>query len=96
MSKIEIKGDTKFSKELISEQLDTLVKDRLHLIKKQIKEVEQDLNYFRKKYKMSDSEFIEKFEAGELGDDEDFFIWKGSIKVLSGLNEEQAILQDVI
>lgn len=39
--------------------------------------IEIDLNIFEQKYKMKSSEFFEKFENGELGDDKDYIIWSG-------------------
>jgi len=33
------------------------------------------LNEFEEEYDMSSEEFMDKFESGELGDDEDFFEW---------------------
>ena len=36
---------------------------------------EKRLKEFEEKYDMSSDEFMEKFESGKLGDDEDFFEW---------------------
>ena len=96
MSKIEITGETKFSKERISKELDKLVKDRLHTLKQKIKEVVQDLEYYRRKYELSDENFLLAFANGELGDDEDYFLWKASVNVLQSLEEEQQVLQEVL
>jgi hypothetical protein len=40
-----------------------------------ISDLEQSLKNFETKYKMSSSEFYQKFQAGKLGDDIDFFEW---------------------
>lgn len=38
-------------------------------------EVKDKLKRFERKYNMSSKEFHERFNQGELGDDEDFFVW---------------------
>ncbi len=35
----------------------------------------QKIGFFEKKYKLSTSDFIKKFESGKAGDSEDFFEW---------------------
>ncbi|TAF08061.1 MAG: hypothetical protein EAZ77_07685 [Nostocales cyanobacterium] len=40
-----------------------------------ISDLEQSLKNFETKYKMSSSEFYQKFQAGQLGDEIDFFEW---------------------
>ncbi len=42
----------------------------VHLLKK-------DLSQFEKKYGISSEKFFNRFEKGELGDDEDYFEWSG-------------------
>ena len=42
---------------------------------KDIQALKNDLELFERKYNMSSIEFFEKFEKGELGDNEDYFEW---------------------
>jgi len=42
-----------------------------------IDQINCELEKFETTYKMSSDQFYQKFEAGELGDDEDFFEWSG-------------------
>jgi len=42
---------------------------------------------------MDSSEFLKKFESGQLGDDEDFFVWWGYLKALRTLKERIAVLE---
>ncbi len=41
---------------------------------------EDKLSRFEDKYDMTTEEFVEKFEKGELGDDQDFFEWFAAFK----------------
>ncbi|MFV2015768.1 MAG: hypothetical protein ACC656_10090 [Candidatus Heimdallarchaeota archaeon] len=96
MSKIHIEGDTVFSKEKITEQLLNLIKGRLGTIKKEIKEIQNDLEYFHKKFALSDEDFSLKFQDGILGDNKDYFVWKGSLDLLASLVEEENMLREVL
>ena len=40
-----------------------------------IAQLSRELERFETNYKMSSEQFYQKFEAGELGDDGDFFEW---------------------
>ena len=41
-------------------------------------ELRADLNKFEHLYSLESSEFYDKFESGEIGDDMDFFEWYGA------------------
>jgi hypothetical protein len=94
MSRIRIEGETTYSKEVIAHGVMNAVKDRLTVIKQDIQELDIDLESFRRKCELSDENFLEKFENGELGDDEDFFIWESTIKLKQKLIEEQMVLRE--
>lgn len=96
MSKIQITGDTSFDKNLIEKQLINLVNTRLIEIKDEISSVKLDIEYFEKKYQMKSDEFVNKFTEDKFGDDEDYFIWKGSISILENLIREQNILRETL
>jgi carbohydrate-binding DOMON domain-containing protein len=46
-----------------------------------IDQINRELEKFEASYKMSSQQFYKKFEAGELGDDEDFFEWNSLLKM---------------
>ena len=51
-------------------------------LKKGIKNIELDLVYFENKYSITSKEFYDKFEKGELGDENnDFFQWSGEYEI---------------
>ncbi len=65
----------------------------LKISKIKLKIYERKEKEFESKYKMDSSEFLKKFESGQLGDDEDFFVWWGYLKALRTLKERIAILE---
>lgn len=52
-------------------------------LKKGIINLQIDLKNFEKKYNLSSEEFFQKFDSGELGDEEDFIIWAGLYEMLN-------------
>ena len=50
---------------------------------------------FEKKYKMNSAKFIEKFEAGALGDDQEYFDWYAATRGLNLWSERYEILSGV-
>jgi hypothetical protein len=50
-------------------------------IKREISEMQVDIEDFEKKYNMSSKEFYKKFENGELEDNNDFILWSGIIEM---------------
>lgn len=52
-------------------------------LKKGIINLQIDIKNFEKKYNLSSQEFFQKFDSGELGDDEDFIIWAGLYEMLN-------------
>jgi|GEM_PF-3485936 len=42
----------------------------------------EEIEKYERKYKMDSKEFLKKFDAGELGDNEDFFHWAVAIDAL--------------
>ncbi len=44
-----------------------------------------ELAEMERKYSMSSPEFLEKFESGSLGDDQDYFVWWSLIHGLEAL-----------
>ncbi len=57
--------------------------------KKHIKSLE-------KKYRMTTSAFLEKFEKGDMGDEQDFFDWYAFHKLLSSWIRTKNALQPLI
>lgn len=62
-------------------------------LKRGIVNMKMDLKDFEEKYNMSSVEFYQKFDCGQLGDDEDFMIWAGIYEMLLRSKERLAELQ---
>jgi hypothetical protein len=50
---------------------------------------------FEKKYKMTSAKFVEQFEAGRLGDEQEFFDWYAAARGLKLWRERYEILSGV-
>jgi len=96
MAKINIKGETTHPKDLITKGIMNIIKGRLMAIKEELIAIEKDLAELRRYYNLSDDEFLQKFNNGELGDDEDFFLWEGSLRLHDTLKTEENLLRDVL
>lgn len=46
---------------------------------------------FESKYKMTSEKFLEQFDAGKLGDEQDFFDWYAAARGLKLRNEQDEI-----
>jgi len=96
MSKISISGNIEYPKEQITQQIIDLIKGRLLTIKDEIKSIEIDLNHFKNKYNLSNEEFLKKYQYENLGDEEEYFVWESSIKLLDKLRKENQLLKAVL
>ncbi len=68
--------DERFARQMIAYQTAELNKAMLGL--------RLDLQAFEKRYQMPSAQFYSRFQAGELGDSEDFMLWAGAYELLRG------------
>ncbi len=84
----------------ISEDVAPVIKDSVHreiiLLESKINLVKSEIKQFEEKYHLTSSEFLKKFEKGELGDSQDYFEWWGLIKGLKTLEERLKKAKEVI
>ncbi len=75
----------------ISDDVAPVIKDSIHreiiLLESKINLVKNEIKQFEEKYHISSSEFLKKFESGDLGDSQDYFEWWGLVKGLKTLEE---------
>jgi hypothetical protein len=50
---------------------------------------------FEKKHRMTSAKFMEQFEAGKLGDEQEFFDWYAALRGLNLWRERYEILSEV-
>jgi hypothetical protein len=62
---------------IVENTLSKVISFQLSRYRDSIDRINSDLKKFETAYKMSSEQFYQKFEEGELGDDEDFFEWSG-------------------
>jgi len=89
-------GKTTHPKEKITEEIMNIIRGRLMAIKEELISIEKDLTDFRSRYNLNDDNFLQKFNNGELGDNEDFFLWEGSLRLFDKLKTEESVLRDVL
>jgi hypothetical protein len=61
--------------EELESSLNKLIGFQVQKYRTNIKQIRHELNRFETEYKMSSEVFFKKFEAGEIGDDADYFEW---------------------
>lgn len=75
----------------ISEDVAPVIKDsicrEIILLESKINLVKSEIKQFEEKHHLTSSEFMQKFEKGDLGDSQDYFEWWGLIKGLKTLEE---------
>ena len=54
------------------------------------------LQVFEEKYQLSTQTFLERFEAGQMGDGADYFDWYAFAKLLARWRETQSAIRSVI
>ena len=96
MSKIIISGNIEYPKEQITKIIIDLIKGRLLTIKDEIELIKIDLNHSKNKFNLSNEEFLIKYQNEKLGDEEDYFVWESSIKLLDKLKKEKQLLKAVL
>jgi hypothetical protein len=90
---VDIKGD--FTPQEVNEVIRAALEQNERVAKNKIKKYLDICGNFENKYGMSSDLFMEKFNSGDLGDDEDFFdwyaakrgldIWDKKLKIISGI-----------
>ncbi|NIM13462.1 MAG: hypothetical protein GTO45_15220 [Candidatus Aminicenantes bacterium] len=63
------------AEKVVDNALNKVISYQLAKYRKFIDQINHELETFEMNYKMSSEEFYNKFEAGELGDEGDFFEW---------------------
>ncbi|MGE5343210.1 MAG: hypothetical protein ACM3SY_17195 [Candidatus Omnitrophota bacterium] len=80
---------------IVDNTLSKLIRYQLSKYRDHIIQIKCELEKFETTYHMTSEEFYQKFEAGELGDDADFFEWSGLYEnVLLYRNRIQELEED--
>lgn len=68
----------RYADAIIDPVFDKLFNRERQTLLEQRSELRASLNKFERQYALESSEFYDKFESGEIGDDMDFFEWYGT------------------
>jgi hypothetical protein len=75
----------------LAEEEFSIVKESLRreltLSEAKVNLIREEIEGFEKRYEMSSEEFVDKFERGELGDDQDYFEWWGLLRGIKKIEE---------
>jgi len=84
----------------LAEEEVTIVKESLRrelaLSEAKVGLIREEVEGFEKRYGMSSDEFVDKFERGELGDEQDYFEWWGLVRGLKKIEERIGKIKAVL
>ncbi len=58
--------------------------------------IEEEIQEFERRYGIPSEEFVRRFDAGELGDEQDCFEWWGLVEGLKAVNAEISKIRAVL
>lgn len=96
MSRIQIICENGTANQETTNSVLELVKGRIRAIDKELQALQADTDQFSTKYNLSNEHFLARFELGEMEDDEDFFVWQASIKLIKDLNTEKMMFRGIL
>ncbi|MBS3907247.1 MAG: hypothetical protein KGZ49_09450 [Syntrophaceae bacterium] len=77
----------------ITEEIRTSLRREYLLCSNAIAFYKRAIKDFEQKYNLSTRAFLKKFEAGEVGDDADYFDWYGFAKLLDQWQKTQSAIR---
>lgn len=84
----------------LAEEEVSIVKESLRrelaLSEAKVNLIREEIEGFEKRYEMLSEEFVDKFERGELGDDQDYFEWWGLVRGLKKIEEQIGKIKAVL
>lgn len=87
--------DTDYSLQEASEAVRSALEHEKHLAKYKIDRYSMICDKFEDKYDLISTEFMEKFETGELIDDEKYFDWYAAKRGLDHWKKKLALLKSI-
>lgn len=83
---------TGISEEVVKDVVSRTLKAKVAELNNKLREIEESIRYFERKYGMKTADFYDKFKRGAAGDDMDFFEWKALKELNDELTEERNAL----
>ncbi|MFB2923122.1 MULTISPECIES: hypothetical protein [Aerosakkonema] len=88
LGKLQVLKDTYSDQEELDRILGKLLEIALSQHRESLQKYEQSLSEFERQYNIKSDVFYQRFEAGELGDDIDFFEWSGLYELRQNILEK--------
>lgn len=88
LQKLELLKDTYSDQAELDQILGKLLYVALSQHRLRLEKYDRDLREFEQRYKMESSIFYQRFEAGELGDEVDFFEWSSLYELRQDIREK--------
>ena len=80
----------------ITDELKTSLKREYTLCSNAIVFYKKTLKEFEKKYRLTTQTFLKKFEAGQMGDESDYFDWYAFAKLLAQWRKTQSAIRSTV
>lgn len=92
----EVSLKARAGKELVLEALRSAMEGEIRILQVKLAGFEGEMREFESRYKLSSSDFYERFEGGELGDDEDYFNWWAAVHAYESVKARIETLQELL
>lgn len=93
IQKIEKIFEKGLQDDYLSQSIRKIIEYEKEKTSKDIGGIRKDIELFEGKYNMSSNEFFERFEKGELGDNEDYFEWSALFQIYRRSVERLTMLE---
>jgi hypothetical protein len=94
--KLELLQDSSADDEEFDQLLAKLLEVRLSQQKRLLQQYARDLNAFELRFEMETPSFYRRFEAGELGDNMDYFEWAGLFELYQEVKRKVERLEQTV
>lgn len=84
-----------FRSDYVDQTLDKIISLERTRARKELGELQNNLVAFEEEYQMSSVDFYNQFQAGELGDDADFFEWSAVYDMAQSLITRLQMLESL-
>jgi hypothetical protein len=89
-------SDTAMPEEQVKSAVLGALKNRIFEIDNNLDDLNQNLEYFQRKYNRDSEKFYQQFTSGSLGDKMDFLEWKASYEIYQELTMEKKALLEAV
>ena len=92
---LDVKSNS-IPKDQVKNAVVSALKNRVEEINRKLDDLNQNLEYFQRKYLLNSGDFYVKFTKGDMDDEMDFFEWKASLEIFQELKKEKLALLEAL